>query len=206
MRSSAARKHRRSTTSARDSLTGVLSEAKRTLVERRKALVLLIILLISSASQPQVRRTDEILATPQLWNSETLRLFKDSDKEITFSLATSWIPGDNHRGLFRYRIKGLPVELSATQRALEMNIPEAYEKLLIRAHACSMGLELYDSDQFILRKIPIPFFNYLSSDGKVTGLSLNEAVQMDASEYRRLCGTPSQSGSWGLSWNCGEIP
>jgi hypothetical protein len=133
-------------------------------------------------------------------------LFKDSNKKIAFSLATSWIPGDNHQGLFRYKIKGLQVELTPEQRALEMNVAEANEKFLIRAHACSMELELYDSDEFILRKVPMPSFNYLSSDGKIVGLNLNEAVQMDASEYRRLVGTPSQSGSWNLGWSCGEIP
>jgi hypothetical protein len=179
-------------------------------VQRRKALVLVLVLLFSSASQPQSKRTtdasNEALSIPQSWTSTTLRLFKDSDRKIVFSLATSWIPGDNHRGLFRYKIKGLPVELTPAERAFEMNIPEGNEKLIIRAHACSMELELYDSDEFILRKVPIPSFNYLSSDGKIVGLNLNEAVQMDASEYRRLVGAPSHSGSWNLGWSCGEIP
>jgi hypothetical protein len=177
-------------------------------VERRKALVIVLFLLFSSASQPQSKRTtdasNEVLSIPESWTSTTLRLFKDSDRKIVFSLATSWIPGDNHQGLFRYKIKGLPVELTPEDRALEMNIPEENEKFLRRAHACSIELELFDSDEFILRKVPIPSFTYLSSDdGKIVGLNLNEAVQMDASEYRRLLGKPSQSGSWNLSWSCG---
>jgi hypothetical protein len=179
-------------------------------VERRKAIVLVIVLLFSSASRPQSKRTtdasNEALSIPQSWASTTLRLFKDSDRKIVFSLATSWIPGENHQGLFRYKIKGFPVELTPEQRALEMNIPASNEKLLIRAHACSIELELYDSDEFILRKVTLPLFNYLSSDGKIVGLALNEAVQMDATEYRRLLGRPSQSGSWNLTWSCGELP
>ena len=165
-----------------------------------RAVVLLALLpLLASAYPPQSSRradaSNQSLSTPQEWNSTTLRLFKDSERKIVFSLATSWIPGDNHQGLFRYKIKGFPVDLTPDERALEMNIPEANEKFLRRVHACSMELDLYDSDGFILRKVPIPPFNFLSSDdGKIVGLDLNEAVQMDASEYRRLIGTPSQSG------------
>jgi hypothetical protein len=161
--------------------------------------------LLASSSPPQSSRradaSNQSLSTPAEWKSTTLRLFKDSDRKIVFSLATSWISGDNHQGLFRYRIKGVPVDLTPAERALEMNIPEANEKLLIRAHGCSMELDLYDSDGFILRKVLLPPFNYLSSDdGKIVGLNLNEAVQMDATDYRRLIGTPSQSGTWNLSW------
>jgi hypothetical protein len=177
-------------------------------VERRKAIALVLFSLLSSLSLSQKKlptdASNEALSIPQSWAPTTLRLFKDSDRKIMFSLATSWIPGDNHQGLFRYKIKGLPVELTAEDRALEMNIPEGNEKFLRRAHACSIELELFDSDEFILRKVPIPSFTYLSSDdGKIVGLNLNEAVQMDASEYRRLLGRPSQSGSWNLSWSCG---
>ena len=175
----------------------------------RTALIIVLSLLLSNASQSQTsRRTDasnQALASPQEWGSITLRLFKDSDKKITFSFATSWIPGDTHQGLFRYRIKGIPVELTTDQRALEMNIPEAIERLVIRAHECSFELQLYDSDGFILRKVPIPALNYISADGRIVALSANEAVQMDASEYHRLIGTPGSSGSWDLGWGCGEI-
>jgi hypothetical protein len=51
-----------------------------------------------------------------------------------------------------------------------------------------MELELYDSDEFTLRKVPILFFDYLSCDGKIAGLTLNQAVQMDAIEIRQLVG------------------
>jgi hypothetical protein len=194
-----------------EALAGVLSMPRGIQMERRKALVVVLLMLLSSVCQPQSKRTtaasNEGLSIPQSWSSITLRLFKDSDRQIVLSLATSWIPGDNHQGLFRYKIKGFPVELTPEERASEMNIPEANEKFLRRAHACSMELDLYDSDEFILRKVPLPPFNYLlSSDGKIVGLDLNEAVQMDASEYRRLIGTPSQSGSWNLGWTLGISP
>jgi hypothetical protein len=103
-------------------------------------------------------------------------------------------------------MRGVPVDLTSEQRALEMNVPEATERFLIRAHSCSMTLEFFDVDGFILRKVLIPSFTYLSSDGRIVGLSVNEAVQMDASDYRRLVGTQAQSGTWDLGWACRDIP
>jgi len=103
-------------------------------------------------------------------------------------------------------MRGVPVDLTSEQRAVEMNVPEATEKFLIRAHSCSMTLELFDADGFVLRKVLIPSLTYLSSDGRIVGFSVNEAVQMDASDYRRLVGTQAQSGTWNLGWACGDIP
>jgi hypothetical protein len=141
----------------------------------------------------------ESLAAPRNWGSITLQMFPDSDRRVIFTLVTSWIPGENHAGMFRYKVQGTPFELTLAQRAQDMNIPASTEKLMRRIHACDVELDLYDADGFILRKVPI-VFDYGVYGGQVQSLIANDSSQMDASEYRKLVGTSSNSGSWNIAW------
>src|ERR1035441_5519187 len=47
---------------------------------------------------------NEHLAKPIDWGEQYVRLFTDSNVLMTFKLATSWIPGQDHKGMFRYKI------------------------------------------------------------------------------------------------------
>src|ERR1700722_15773895 len=99
-------------------------------------------------------QSSAILAAPLAWDTLIIRPFADSDRKIDFKLTTSWIPGERHQGMCRYKLSALPAALTLAQRAREMDIPGATDKMVRRAHACSFELQLYDADGFILRKVP----------------------------------------------------
>jgi hypothetical protein len=141
---------------------------------------------------PQTPWQDQLLSVPIRWADASLHLFKDSDAVMIFKLDTSWIPGPDHQGMFRFKVRGIPAPSLLSEQAAnpEKYTPEAIEKFVGRVHACDLSLELYDSDDFKLRSVP------------VMGLDANSSVQMDASEYRKLKGTGSVGGTWQMSWHC----
>ncbi len=159
---------------------------------------------LSQTHKPGIARSfqDELLAKPVEWTPISRRMFSDSEKAVAFSLVTSWIPGENHVGVFRYKIKVVPVELTGAQKALEMNIPEAIEKLLRRVSASGVELELNDADGFILRRVPVSF-DFGVYEGHVQSLLANSSSQMDANEYRTLIGSSGKSGQWDIGWGIG---
>jgi hypothetical protein len=149
--------------------------------------------------------TETLLAKPLDWATYDAHLFRDSNLRIRFTLATSWIPGENHKGMFRYKISGTPVKPSLSQLAQDPSLysDDGIEAFVKRAHDCSMFLELHDVDGFSLRSLPIPFSFGVDSDARIKSLVVNSSSQMDAGEYRQLVGDSTTSGSWTVSWNCG---
>jgi len=125
-------------------------------------------------------------------------MFQDSQVNIVFTLATSWIPGPDHKGSFRFKMMATtqrPPSTEEQEKSPELYGPEATEKLLRRAHDCLIEMELYDTDGFLLRDVAIPFSLGMGGSGKVVALSANNAVQMDAEEYKKFL-----FGSWVVTW------
>ena len=145
---------------------------------------------------------NERLAIPVQWDAASERMFKDSQVNLVFNLTTSWIPGPGHKGMFRYRMgiarqkPPAPIEQSVS----DLYTPEAIEKLLTRTHECTISVDFYDTDDFILRRIDVPFSFGIDSSARVVGLVANDFVQMDADEYKKLV-----VGRWAVSWLCDPL-
>jgi hypothetical protein len=130
------------------------------------------------------------------------RLFEDEERKIKFKLVTSWIPGEKHQGMFRYKMDawiGIPkVDEGAAAQA-----DESVDKLLNRVSRCTITLDLYDKGEFVLRRHRVPFIKGVDPEhARLTSLYANDAFQMDAREYREFIG----SGSWTILWDCGLTP
>jgi len=138
------------------------------------------------------------LAKPLDWGIFAARLFSDSDK-ISFRLETSWIPGENRKGMLRYKLSAFPEAAKMDMDSAEM---EVAEKLMKRASRCLITLKLYDADGFILQKMAVPFSLGLDDQARVNSLSANDAAQMDGQSYRDFVGTSKRSGAWNVSWDC----
>jgi hypothetical protein len=141
---------------------------------------------------------DSLLAPPMEWRYFSTRMFQDSQVNIVFNLTTSWIPGPDHKGSFRFKMTVTtkkPLSTEEQDKSPELYSPEATEKLLRRVNDCLIEMELYDTDGFILRDVAIPFSLGMGSSGKVVTLSANNAVQMDAEEYKKFL-----FGSWVVTW------
>jgi len=116
--------------------------------------------------------------------------------KVKFSLKTSWIPEEGHKGMFRYR-------MVATVDAPALYSAEEIQTLMQRVNHCSIFLSLQDVDGFELRKLTVPFSYGVDDDLRVNALFANTASQMDANEYRQFVGNSKQLGSWSISWDCG---
>jgi hypothetical protein len=141
------------------------------------------------------------LAKPIDWGTFTVRLFNDSNK-VTFQLSTSWIPGEKHKGLMRYKLKAFPEVTEGQTTATNPQKSTPDEALLEHVHACVISLHLYDSDGFMLRSINVSFTFGVDDQARLRGLSTNSSVQMDAQEYRQFVGSVNASGFWNVSWAC----
>ncbi len=130
-------------------------------------------------------------------------MFKDTVSTVDFDLATSWIPGEDHKGMFRFKLTAAPkrpVLGAKLPGNIDYDNPDEVEKFVKRVHRCSIFLKLFDSDGFLLREIPVAFESALDDSGRIIGLSANSAVQMDAEEYRKLLGNAASGGSFNISW------
>ncbi len=185
-------------------------------MNRVLAFVLLTFSAIAFAQAPE-RRTEpttgnthkkltqnELLAVPNDWNDYSARMFQDSTMVMVFTLTTSWIPGPDHKGMFRYKIGASPKKPPTLHEQLnfpELYGPDAIEKLLKRTHECVISVDLYDADGFILRRIDVPFSYGIDSSTRIVALTANNFTQMDADEYRKLV----EKGSWSISWLCDPL-
>ncbi len=170
----------------------------------RLALVALLFLsCLANAQSFPLKKTspassNSLLAAPMEWHYFSTRMFQDTSVNIVFNLTTSWIPGPDHKGSFRFKMMATtkkPLSTEEQDQSPELYGPEATEKLLRRVHDCLIEMELYDSDGFILRDVAIPFSLGIGTSGNLVALSANNAVQMDAEEYRKFIG-----GSWIVTW------
>lgn len=157
-----------------------------------------------SSSSSRTSNSNAALAKPVIWGVGNYRLFKDDEASISVSMATSWTPGEEHKGMFRYRLSIIPAQgtLADQQKHPEWADPEWKEKFISRVAECSFYVELYDVDQFRLRTIPIYPQKGVDTQARLWALNVNSSEQMDADEYRSLVGTDATSGSWSLSWSC----
>jgi hypothetical protein len=147
------------------------------------------------------------LAKPVDCGFFTARMFSDSEK-VSFALTTSWIPGEKHKGMLRYRLGVFPAHPDPpTKEGGDAAIAESVEKLMNRVSRCSISANLYDADGFILRKVAVSLHLGFDDQARLHSLSANDSVQMDAQEYRSFIGTSEgRKGSWGVEWTCGSAP
>jgi len=167
-------------------------------MNRRLARALVVLLVVAPSFGQKQAKHSEPLAKPMDWGTYSSRLFKDSRK-VRFSLATSWIPGENHKGMMRYKMGARPDDPTASD---DLTF-EATELLMRRTENCIITLNLFDSDNFLLRQAVVPFGLGVDDQGRVIALHANSSIQMDAQEYRKFAGTPPDGGSWNVSWACG---
>lgn len=143
---------------------------------------------------------NERLAKPVEWPELDRRLFKDSNDLLVFKMATSWIPGPDHDGRFRYKLTATPLlkdEYSAPLKQIGIMSKRLQQ-------SCTISIILLDVDGFELRRVVPDLSLALNNENDIVGLAANESEQMDASEYKSLVGNGGQSGSWNLAWNCPE--
>jgi hypothetical protein len=151
------------------------------------------------ATSNQANSSSDRLANKVEWGTIQLRLLEDNPRKVEFSLATSWIPGEDRKGMFRYRLDVRPVpDKENPLSVIEM------EKLLTEVNACNLYLRLMDADQFELRTIPLFLQKNVNSEVWLIGLSANSSASMSAAEYRSFVGTSTASGTWTINWNCPE--
>jgi hypothetical protein len=143
------------------------------------------------------------LAVPVIWDAETVRIFKDSELNMTFHLTTSWIPGPDHKGMFRYKMGASPEKLPLKTQLANPDLysPEAIEKLLKRTHECIISVDLFDMDGFVLRRFDVPFSFGVDGSAKIVGLTANDFIQMSADEYKNV----TAKGGWSVSWLCDPL-
>jgi hypothetical protein len=82
---------------------------------------------------------------------------------------------------------------------LDAYSPEAITMQMKRINFCSVHLELYDNDEFLLRTALIPFAYGEDDQARIAALTANTAMQMDASEYRKI-------KAWSINWYCPTEP
>jgi hypothetical protein len=174
----------------------------------QRVFLALLALSLLGISQPAVGQTKssagknastnyEKLAKRVDWGTVRLRLFHDIPTELGFTLATSWIPGEDRKGMFRFRVEARP----AFDRDAVATI-DATEKLLNRADTCDLYLRLNDTEDFELRTIPLRLEKSVNSSLMLVALSANSSAPMSATEYRSFLGVESASGTWTVTWNC----
>ncbi len=130
------------------------------------------------------------------------RMFEDEPQRIKFRLVTSWIPGEKHQGMIRYKMFAW-VDKPKVGESAATEPDESVEKLLKRVSRCAITLELYDKDEFVLRRHVVPFIRGVDPEhARLLALHANDSFQMDAQEYRQFI----DSGSWTILWDCGFAP
>jgi hypothetical protein len=130
------------------------------------------------------------------------RMFEDDPRKIKFRLMTSWIPGEKHQGMFRYKMDAW-VDNPKTDESATDKPDESVEKLLKRISRCTITLELHDKDEFVLRRHAVPFIRGVDPEhARLNSLYANDIFQMDLQEYRQFL----DSGSWIILWDCGFAP
>lgn len=90
------------------------------------------------------------LAKPIDFGIYSARMFSDDSRRVNFHLVTSWIPGESHKGMLRYKLSGLPT----LPNAIDTGTQEVFIK---RVADCAIFLNLYDKSGFTLRKELITF-------------------------------------------------
>ena len=158
-----------------------------------------------NSNAPRQSNKDELLAKPVDWNEHQAHIFKGSSAIMVFRLATSWIPGEDHKGMLRYKLSAYPKKPTTDAEMAQettLDTPEHVEMFVSRVSRCQIFLDLFDADGFQLRRDPVPLDLGVDQNARLQALTANKSAQMDADEYRMLIGDGKTSGSYGISWNC----
>jgi hypothetical protein len=107
-------------------------------------------------------------------------------KLIPFAMSTSWIPGENHKGFFRYRVTTLDFGLQGDELSTYIG----------KLHDCRFFLQLDDFQGFKLRSFEVLFSTTQDASGQLHSMIANDMAQMDLSEYKTLI----NGGDWTISW------
>jgi hypothetical protein len=104
--------------------------------------------------------------------------------------------------MFRYKLIGIPdkLPLSVQSKTGETDTPEAKEAFLEKVHKCDISMVLYDSDDFVLRRVSVIFQRGMDDNAQLVDLISNSSEQMDQEEYRSFVGVPGKSGRYDLTW------
>jgi hypothetical protein len=172
-----------------------LSDEKGEHLNRLLALLSLTVCMVCFGQPPQTAR----LAVPRNWSDISIKMILDSPIAVRFHLTTSWIPGPDHKGMFRYRMNAAPVlpdSIIKINMSPELYSPEAIDGFLKKLHDTRViQIELYDADGFLVRNVPATLSFLVDDSGKVVALGANDDEPMDAAEYRTV-----EKGSWQISW------
>lgn len=132
------------------------------------------------------------------------RMFEDDSQQVSFYLVTSWISGKKHEGMLRYKLSAWVAKAAPDNEGIigPDNSAEA-EKIVRRISRCAVTLNLYDKEDFLVRKHEVSFSVGIDEkEARVGSLLANDSFQMDAQEYREFI----DSGSWSISWACPLAP
>lgn len=160
---------------------------------------LALLLLMASPCLAQTKTAKPPLSKKIDWTPLTVKVFR-SEPEITFALSTSWIPGESHKGMLRYKLVASLKSKSVEEDMTTINRnDEIRERVMKRLEACPVYLRLSDADDFEVRQIRVGFDKIASQpEVRVVELVANSFVQMDASDYKLVL----NGGGWNISWGC----
>ncbi len=147
--------------------------------------------------------SEAALSRPVQEGSKSFKIIPGDPRSAVFTVVTSWIPGEEKKGNFRYRISASSIAPSTnTQDTVSSSADyEANVAYLRKVAACSLSLEIYDDGGFLLRSAHVSFLQNVNGAGQLLGLDSNNSFQLDLASYRSFLRTPIES-SWEMSWNC----
>jgi hypothetical protein len=132
-----------------------------------------------------------------------LPIFEDDTRLIYFYLTTSWIPGPDHKGVFRYKINVEPSTRTADEMQTEKAPPEGWgvPPLIVRLRSCRFTLEVMDGEGFILQRVLLTLATGVNEEGVESSLNTNDSFAMELAQYRSFLVAKPQD-SWNIGWHC----
>jgi hypothetical protein len=132
-----------------------------------------------------------------------LPIFEDDTRLIYFYLTTSWIPGPDHKGVFRYKINVEPRTRTAEEMQTEKAPPQGWgvPPLIVRLHSCRFTLEIMDEEGFVLQRSLLTLATGVNEEGVESSLNTNDSFPMELAQYRSFLAAKPQA-SWGIGWHC----
>lgn len=134
-----------------------------------------------------------------------IRIFEDDPRQFRFILLTSWIPGHEHKGFFRYQLSVAVLPVPPSPNPLYSPTPPqqgwGVSETIDRLHNCTLFLSVYDDGGFVLQKIPLILQRTVDDQSVIVGLSANDSSQMDLKDYQNFLSANPQA-SWNIEWAC----
>jgi hypothetical protein len=171
-------------------------------------LMLVLVLAMPVEGVPQVRTSARPISTDYakgvIRGTQMVRPFEDDPRQSFFVLTTSWIPGSDKHGHFRYQIEAAVLDANAAEKAIQVIPPRqgwALSDYVIRAHACSYSLTLYDSEHFVLQRIDPIFQIVVDEASHAKSMRSNDLATMDLHTYQEFLKAKAMD-SWDVAWTC----